>query len=210
VPHEPGTWDLVIVAPGFARKLLVGKTIEHGTRTDLGVIELQPGFVIEGRVLDASAQPVAGATVSITEHPTEPADGSLTALAVGNFEATTDSHGRYLFHGVTTLDITGAKPMMVAERGKLRSHPVRVSTGNRTIDVIVLPVGTVEGVNQYPADGARAVLWSTQDRQGFYTAEIMNHRFTIDVPAGDYSIWVRNGKKQVTVVPNATSTVTFP
>jgi hypothetical protein len=215
LPHEAGTWDVVIVGPGFARKLLIDKTINPGRATDLGVIEVSPGFVTRGRVLDTRGRPVANAVVSLTQNFWATDHAPLAGLASGTFETTTDSEGDYSFRGVTTLDLTGSDARISAKHGRDRSFPSPVPTGNVTIDLVVEPTGIIEVTAACAADHERVIVRGNQRRDVVMFETIHNHRMVVDLPAGEYSVVVAargcgRDKHQVRVVPDATATVVVP
>jgi hypothetical protein len=208
IAGPPGTWDVVIVAPGFPRKILHQRAVEELRSTDLGMIELARPIVTQGHVRDSAGRPVAGASVSINQSSFAADDGSFAAMAAGNIRTSTDASGHFSLSGVTEIEI-GSRPTIVAEHQKLRSHELPVPTGNVTLDLVVLPMGTIEG--HTPTDDRRVIISSMQPRAA-YIAPIQDHRFVFDIPAGNYTLLTAPGKltKQVTVAPNATSTVTFP
>lgn len=91
----PGHWDLVVARRGFAAARRPG--VEVGAEaepTDLGVVELEAGVVLEGLVTDAAGRPVAGAEVaprrsesssSLPGARDEPAGATVTTDAEGRF-----------------------------------------------------------------------------------------------------------------------------
>lgn len=60
-----GTFDLTVRRAGFARKIVPGLELEGPRRVELRDVVLEPGVVLDGRVLAADGGPIAGAAVRI-------------------------------------------------------------------------------------------------------------------------------------------------
>ncbi len=96
----PGEWDVIIAAPGLARRVLVRRQIENGKVLDLGDVALSRGHVIQGVVRDEAGAPFAGARVDVSaitkdgraslpaDVPDADATIDLTASAAGGIEVT--------------------------------------------------------------------------------------------------------------------------
>jgi protocatechuate 3,4-dioxygenase beta subunit len=64
----PGPFELAVRGRGYAPLRVPGLAIPEGAgATDLGTVILAPGVAVEGRVVDAQGQPVAGAEVTLGE-----------------------------------------------------------------------------------------------------------------------------------------------
>ncbi|MBA2542698.1 MAG: hypothetical protein H0V17_23845, partial [Deltaproteobacteria bacterium] len=73
--HVPaGTFDLIIAGPGFARTMLVEKSLRPGVITDLGDITLKPGFTISGQITDMTGRSVPGAEITVEQTSGAPRD----------------------------------------------------------------------------------------------------------------------------------------
>jgi protocatechuate 3,4-dioxygenase beta subunit len=120
---EPGTWTVAIVGPGFAPELVTGVRIVAGRTTNLGVITVQRGKSLRGRVRDASGAAVANAEVRIRGSFSSDTDQPLRALARGSFVTRTRGDGTFLIEGIGELASTA---MLAATHPSLGTVEVEV------------------------------------------------------------------------------------
>lgn len=64
---RPGTWDLVVRAPGFAAETVPAIELEEGRARDLGLLRLTSGTDLSGRVEDPDGAPVAAAEIHLDD-----------------------------------------------------------------------------------------------------------------------------------------------
>jgi hypothetical protein len=199
VRHEPSGRHLIVVGPGFARRTLVLQEPRTGT-TDLGQIEVQPGFTIKGRVRDHAGSPVAGAVIAISQRGYSRSD-PLVELAHGNFWTTSDKQGNYIIHGVAQIELhTGARARAWASG--LGSFTQPLSMNDQTLDFTLEPAGTLEGT---ASRSGLLLLVSTRGPRRVIV-ETLERSFRVEgVPADTYKI----DTQQVTIAANIT-TVQLP
>jgi hypothetical protein len=151
---EPGTWDIMIVGPGFGRRLIAGRELRAGETVDLGEITVDRGHTMTGHVRDANGSPVARAKVTITSSARLTDEDQLTAIVRGNFTTTTDDRGGFRFDGLNLWSLTGSPARLeaIVER-RAASNQQLVPNADATIDLVVLPTGGIDGVVEVPTDG---------------------------------------------------------
>ncbi|MGE0866988.1 MAG: carboxypeptidase regulatory-like domain-containing protein [Kofleriaceae bacterium] len=135
-----GKWNVVIVGAGFARKVVFD--VDVGTAvTDMGVINVDRGQYIRGRVYDLDGTPVPGAVVTLDQGmKSTPGAGSLGQLACGVLSATTDPTGNYEIAGISP-------PMFDTTTNRVRAvHPVlgssvvhAIASDAKVVDLTLLP-----------------------------------------------------------------------
>ncbi len=184
---DPGTWGIVIIGTGSARKTLDKLTIKAGQVMDLGDIELAHGQRISGRVLGGTDTPVAGAQVSIG--PTNLGIESTVAEWFGaRYRTVSDATGTYRFDGVAI----GKGTSVVATHPQHgTSAPTALpDDGDAVIDLRIMPTGGIDGVVEgRDRDSGLVIARSTADAHRRLTANISNGAFRFDglVP-GEYAI----------------------
>jgi len=144
-----GTHQVSINGPGFAEAEIAGVEVRPGQVTDLGVVQLQPGRTVSGRVLEPDGTPVTGATVVVARQLV--GDGKSLTLDLGSgadqrmgmHRTSSDENGTYRLGGI------GNEEQVVvaedAERG--RSLPVELPAGpsDAVVDLILQGFGRVSG-----------------------------------------------------------------
>jgi len=133
----PGSYDLVVGAPGFSSVTRRALTVASGERFPVE-IQLTGTGAVEGQVRDGAGQPVPGAQVT---------GGSRWAGTLGDApaETRTDAQGHYRLEGLAAGSVTlvasreGAL-MGVTQRGEVTEG------GTAKVDFILEETGTVEGV----------------------------------------------------------------
>jgi uncharacterized GH25 family protein len=102
----PGTYDVRILGPEFAEKVVHDVTIEAGKTKDLGTITLTRGRKLVGTVVDKDGAPVAGAKVKLASmlFSMNGADEQMEAAQemYGVRSAVTDQDGAFAIIGVPT------------------------------------------------------------------------------------------------------------
>lgn len=96
--HAEGA-SLWIRAQGFATALRSGERVQRGERRNLGVLRLEPGVTVAGRVLDAHDAPVAGATIELRS----PALGALVQRPIAS--AVSDRDGNFSIVDAPSLQL---------------------------------------------------------------------------------------------------------
>ncbi len=100
-----GRYDLDVTARDQAPARVLGIEIlavtdspDHDA-TDLGVIVLEPGATVAGRIVDRDAQPIAGAEVRLSNDPKLPVSRARRALARVPAAAISDGQGGFTIGG---------------------------------------------------------------------------------------------------------------
>ncbi|MDX2090450.1 MAG: carboxypeptidase regulatory-like domain-containing protein [Kofleriaceae bacterium] len=111
---QPGRWTVAIVGPGFKQLLVPNVQIVAGRTTNLGIVRVQRGASMHGRVVDANGAAVANAEVRIRAGFSADPDQPLRMLARGGFMTRTRADGSYQFEGLgdpnPTAQITASHP----------------------------------------------------------------------------------------------------
>lgn len=143
---EPGTWRVSVLAIGTRRKVIDGVTVVPGQRVDLGDITLERGQPITGHVRDSSGAPVSGARVLIGRRLAEDRS-QLEQAFYGEYSTTTNAAGEYVFDGIDTHPPDAGTPLIVAKHLSAGSSLLRdLLPGDATVDLVLLPAGSIEGV----------------------------------------------------------------
>jgi hypothetical protein len=108
---QPGRTRLRIDAPGALPFTTPDHDLAEGETWDFGVVWLEEGFSLRGRVIDEEGQPVEGAT---TRALRTGEFGPVMAFVMRNWdEATTDADGRFVLEGLRP----GAQLLMIEGAG---------------------------------------------------------------------------------------------
>ncbi len=132
----PGSYDVVVSAPGFSTLARRGLTVASGERFTLELALTGTGAA-EGQVRDGKGQPIMGVLV---------AAGERWSIALGNpaAESRTDSEGRYRLEGLDPGRLFLTARWEGASAGV--SLPVEVKEGaTASVDFTLEELGTVEG-----------------------------------------------------------------
>jgi hypothetical protein len=147
----PGKHDLAVRGPDFAEKVVSGVAVDGGQVRDVGVITVEKGRSVSGRVLGPGGAPVEGATVVLAEQILS--DGKSLASSIGQAlgsqlgmrQATSDADGQY-----SIIGIGKDKDLVLASEHESegRSPPVKIPLGEDsvTIDLRLGPTGSLAGV----------------------------------------------------------------
>lgn len=132
----PGSYDVVVSAPGFSPLTRRGLTVRSGERFTLE-LELAGTGAVEGEVRDSKGQPVEGAYV---------AGGGRWSLELGNAaaESRTDVEGRYRLESLEPGKLYLTARREGAQAGA--SQAVEIFEGaTSVVDFTLEELGTVEG-----------------------------------------------------------------
>jgi hypothetical protein len=133
----PGSYDLVVTAPGFSTLTRPALTVASGERFPVE-LQLVGTGTVEGQVKDGAGVPVSGVHV---------AGGSRWAGMLGSTpaESRTDALGNYRLEGLAT----GTQRVTVRREGAALGKSARVEVtegGTSRLDFTLDELGTVEGV----------------------------------------------------------------
>jgi protocatechuate 3,4-dioxygenase beta subunit len=188
---DPGTWGVVIIGPGTARKTITDIKVEAGRVTDLGDIAMERGQRVSGRVLDSSGRSVPGAKITIGM-PSVTNDTTMQQWFGGTFETTSDASGAYLFEGIAPVPGHKVKDQIVASHERFgASQPTELPDGDAVVDLILSPTGGVDGliegridrvglVHAKRTNNVRPVAWAHVNAAGEFRFDTL--------PAGDYTL----------------------
>jgi hypothetical protein len=192
----PGSYDLVVGAPGFSSVTRRALTVTSGERFPVEVLLTGTGTV-EGQVRNGAGQPVSGAYVT---------GGSRWAGSLGNAaaESRTDAEGRYRLEGLAA----GSVSLTAKREGALTgtSQRAEVTEGGTTqVDFTLEETGTVEGVVHVaggtPPSEPLAVSASRRGESLFYMdpnqADVdAAGRFRMVLPPGTYDLRALPGERR--------------
>ncbi len=132
----PGSYDLVVSAPGYSSITRRGLSVSSGERFPVE-LQLTGTGAVEGKVLDSAGQPVVGAQVVGGDRWA----GSLIGAPA---EARTDAEGHYRVEGLSA----GNQILTARREGATLGTGKRVSItegATAQVDFTLAEVGTVEG-----------------------------------------------------------------
>lgn len=209
-----GTFAVIIVGPGFARRVVAGVRVESGRVTDLGEIAVVRGDRVRGRVVDAQGAGVANATVRVISSAFSTATTGLASIMRGDFSATTDATGRYEIVGIQGSPedrrIEAAHPTYGTSGYRL------LAAGETDVELVLAATGSIEGTLVRQRAAMHLVTASrADDRDVRYHAEITpsgTFRFPQLLP-GAYDVRVLGPNAQpavrATVTAGERTVVTF-
>jgi hypothetical protein len=144
----PGKHDLRVRGPDFAERVVRDVAVESGAVTDLGTIVVKRGRKVQGRVVDAGGQPVAGARVLAGAILFSEGKGGAGNQALeeqmGVRSAITGSDGQFTIQGAPEKG--GSVIAEHADKG--RSDSIPLAPGDADVTGLVLPLrgfGSVSG-----------------------------------------------------------------
>lgn len=174
IPGVPaGVWMLVVDGPDFPRRMQP-LVVQRGRDVDLGVLEVDRGREIHGRVLTPRREPVAGAEVDVYADPSLRAPAGVTR---------SDEDGHF------SLPAPRGVPawLKVRDRGVRGSEVIAVpASGDDPIEVVLPPACEVRGVvvsGGVPVPDA-AVFLSDARYQTAFTTDLAG-RFAMEASPGE-------------------------
>jgi len=192
----PGSYDLVVGAPGYSSALRRALTVAVGERFPVE-IQLTGTGTVEGSVRDSAGQPVSGAHVS---------GGTRWGGTLGDApaETRTDAEGKYRLEGLAAGSVT----LNARREGALTGasqHADVTEGGAARVDFTLEETGTVEGVVRV-AGGALpseplAVTAIQYGRERSYRDPPLADvdaagRFRMVLPPGSYGLRVLPGARR--------------
>jgi len=184
----PGSWGVVIGAPGVARKVIENVVVTEGKVTAMGDITLDRGQQLRGRVTTANGAAVPGATVSLSEGIAFLAETPLKLSMQGSMSTITDATGAYQLAGIVREE----------HNEIVATHPTLGSSGTRklspkvsTLDLVIAPVGGIDGTIVGAAERVHIVnaVLLTGEKQRFSAQVDATGTFRLDnLEPGNYSL----------------------
>lgn len=209
----PGRFAVIIVGPGFARRVVDGVQVVSGRVTELGDIAVTRGDRVHGRVVDARGAGVAGATVRVGSRYSMGSTG-LRAIMQGDFSAVADASGGFEIVGQTA---SADDRQIEATHPAAGTSGIRVLAAGQTELALELTAsGSIDGTVARPRAGMHhATASRVDDPEARYDAEVTatgTFRFP-QLPPGDYDVRVPSSYSQpairATVTAGASTTVAF-
>jgi hypothetical protein len=208
-----GSWSVVVASRGFVRAFAFGNDVAIGETLDLGDFELERGHVIEGTVRDRNGAPVADARVTLVSDTADLDEDEDAGLTDGMLSAVTAADGSYRLEGEAQASAYGPPSIRATTNTYLASHAVKIANRDATVDINVLPTGSIDVIAPgfagtvliEPCAECAMILARRDDDDVFWFN---------DVPIGDYAIelldrgWTRVAVRLVTVTERAVTTVT--
>jgi len=190
---EPGLYNVIIGAPGFAQAKIDGVTIRSNQWEDLQTVRLGQGGRVLGQVIDASTnQPVAGAKVSVVGGSRNFLTSSIQSRGAGRKDqALTGPDGYFEFIGLATPQVD----LKVEHRAYITEVVDDVLSGTADLVVAIGSGAIIEGrvvdengdfvagVQVLLSGGTKGTDSRTQtDRKGFFNFP--------GLPTGSYTVRV--------------------
>jgi hypothetical protein len=211
----PGTWGLVIGAPGAVRHTITDLVVAEAATLDLGEIALRHGHRVTGRVRDAAGNPVVGARVHVDRAAAD--EQPWKDWLSGAQHARSDADGAFRFDDIDVQHAGPARPSIGASHpAHGRAHSVELPDADVDLELVLATTGAIEGALR-GFDGGRAFAGATSATDMAFVEVDRAGRFRLDdLPAGDYRVRVDGfgGERiaedvVVTVIPGAVASVTM-
>ena len=177
-----GHWDLIIAAPGAARRVI--PDVDIAGALDLGTVALGHGHTLTGTVRDETGAPVANARVSFIAQSTYEEHDALGSLALGNISTLTDASGRYTIRGASRVPLGFGTTTIEAQAGDRASLQIPIVDADASVDLSVAPVGRL--VVSVTAPGTFYVTARAHD--AFVMAPVVQGKARLELPADTYEI----------------------
>ncbi len=209
-----GTFAVIVVGPGFARRVVEKVQVTSGHVTDLGDITVERGETLRGRVVDERGAGIAGAHVRVSSSHMLVGTAGLTSIMRGEVSAITDDRGGFELSGL---------PPGSDDRTIEATHATRGTSGLRlllareaTIELVLTASGSITGiVMRSTRKTSLAIATRADDSRARYSADIdASGAFEIPLlPPGEYEVDVlgRNSlpTEHVEVVAGRSTPVRF-
>lgn len=138
---DAGTFDLTLSPPDFADLTKEGLKLKSGETVDLGTLRVKESKSISGRITDAAAQPVAGASVSALW---------FDATTPHSREVKSGPDGRYKLAGLSDQPV---RNLWVRAEGYAQGSREGATPGDTSVDFVLDKTGSVVGRVQLPGGG---------------------------------------------------------
>ncbi|HEX8699366.1 MAG TPA: carboxypeptidase-like regulatory domain-containing protein [Myxococcaceae bacterium] len=169
LPGVPeGQHTLYVTGPRFITKA-VPVQVQEAQQTELGVVVVQRGRQLQGRVLTAQGTPMAGATVSISQ-PLKGRGvvvGATAELEYGLRQTKTDAEGHFAFEGlhISALQLSAEHPL------EGRSEPFQIEPGvtDLQVELRLAAIGDLEGsvhAGEQPVSGVLVLVTNPSSPAG--------------------------------------------
>lgn len=201
----PGNYVLKLLAPTSRMTILKDLTIGNGRVLDLGNINLQRGQRIMGVVRDMTGAAIKNARVIIGRGPFIERS-RLEHWFWGEYETTTDEHGRYVFDGVDIESDGPKSPRLYALHPRYGASLAHViPPGDQTIELELIGAGVISGIVQDTTTSGVFIIraerldepaesrWTTANYAGEFRFE--------NVPPGDYMLTASRGSARGPATP---------
>ncbi len=182
----PGSYTINVQAPGYRGVQAANIRVTAADISDVGVLKLQVGGALHGRVIDSYGTPVPDATVTVIGGSSRlpGARGGASATT-----ATTDADGRFAFEGLRG----GATKFRAAKPGYLGVDSDSIDPNTLASD-LVLRLGVGGMISGVVINGRRQPLGSVKvylkgDPKSAQTETDGQGRFAFDeLPEGVYTV----------------------
>lgn len=123
--RDPGTYNLIAAARGFASTLVPGIELAAGSSQpiDLGTVTLAPGLTLEGFVVDPQGRPIAGAQVLGGGSSSRWVEDGILSAADGSFSIPDLQRGDKVTLSVSKKGYAGAR---LSDLEVPRAEPLRI------------------------------------------------------------------------------------
>ena len=201
----PGSYDLLIKREGFAPTSIRGLEIPAGDgASEIGLITLQDGLVLEGRVVDLETEPIAGATVTVVSSGFGLRNAVTRRFTDHEAEIVSDTEGRF-----QVRDLAPKQVMMLQVRADgygVTSVQNISAPRDEPVLVELVPAVDVQGIVVDPqgrgvvdaslelqrqADGSSSQISRILSGQSFTSSEAEGRFVFDDVVAGIYAMQVK-------------------
>lgn len=192
---EPGLYNVIIGAPGFAQAVIEGVAVNSNQWVDMQTVRLGQGGRVLGQIIDANTnQPVAGAKVTVVGGSRNFLTSTIQARGGGRKGQVMTGHDGYFeFIGLSVPQVD----LKVEHRAYITEVIDDVLSGTADLVVAIGTGGIIEGrvvdsngefvagVQVLLSGGVKGTDSRTQtDRKGFFTFP--------GLPTGEYTVRVTN------------------
>jgi protocatechuate 3,4-dioxygenase beta subunit len=135
------TWKFWVGGPGF-QPTTIASLITAGRDVDLGIIAVECGQRVHGRVIDQRGMPIANASVSVEQHLPYSFEEPYARAASGLPTTTSDASGQFTLSGIAP-----ATSNRIVARHPVSGSSVYYLLDEHTtsIDLVITSTGSIEG-----------------------------------------------------------------